>query len=69
MPVRKGRVRMTRHEHHLYYDDIFEYHGGTMIERVRRQKGYIISRDWIIFDSIEEAQDFFNSNGDSWRVT
>ena len=58
---------MTRHEHNLYYDDSFEYQGGTMIERTRRQMGSVISRDWILFDSIEEAEDYFNSNCDTWR--
>jgi hypothetical protein len=54
---------MTRQENHFYYDDHFEYQGGTMVQRTRRQMGKVISRDWILFDTIEEAEDYFNSNG------
>ncbi|RJQ86867.1 MAG: hypothetical protein C4519_01320 [Desulfobacteraceae bacterium] len=47
-----------------YYDqrdgeEFFEYHGNTSIERIRRKNG-IIRREWLCFDSIEEAEAFFN---------
>ena len=38
----------------------YEYHGSTMIERTRQAAGNSISRDWILFDSVEEASDYFN---------
>jgi hypothetical protein len=43
------------------YQDCYEYHGSTMIERLRRGTGRIVKRDWLLFDSVEEAQDFFNT--------
>jgi hypothetical protein len=43
------------------YDDYYEYHGNTTIERTRRQDGAVIWRDWILFDSVEEAAEFFNA--------
>jgi succinyl-CoA synthetase alpha subunit len=42
------------------YDDCFEYHGSTVIEHTRTQAGVTVWRDWIIFDSVEEAVDYFN---------
>lgn len=39
--------------------ELFEYHGNTAIERIRKQKGKI-RRDWLYFDSAEEAVEFFN---------
>jgi hypothetical protein len=42
------------------YDDCFEYHGSTVIEHTRTQAGVTVWRNWIIFDSVEEAVDYFN---------
>ncbi len=53
---------MTRNEFYTNYQDRYEYHGSTTIERIRKQAGQTIKRDWILFDSVEEAQEFFNSN-------
>jgi hypothetical protein len=36
----------------------FEYHGNTVVERVRKQNGRI-EREWFTFDSVDEAADFF----------
>lgn len=35
-----------------------EYHGSTAVERVRRRNG-VVRRDWLFFDSAEEAADYF----------
>ena len=43
-------------------NDYFEYHGNTMIERIRKQAGNTVSRDWILFDSVAEASEYFNEN-------
>jgi hypothetical protein len=43
------------------YQEYFEYHGNVAIERTRLQGG-IVERDWIYFDSAEEAVEFFNSH-------
>jgi hypothetical protein len=41
------------HQEHL------EYHGNTAIERIRSQNG-TVRRDWLFFDSAEEAVDYYN---------
>jgi len=53
---------MTRYALYPDYQDCYEYHGSTTIERIRQEAGRTIKRDWILFDSVEEAQEFFNSN-------
>jgi hypothetical protein len=40
----------------------FVYHGSTTIERVRKGRGGACSRDWLLFDSVEEAEEFFNTD-------
>jgi hypothetical protein len=44
------------------FQDHYEYHGNTTIERRRKKGGLTIWRDWIIFDSVEEAAQYFNDN-------
>ena len=53
---------MTRHITYLDYYDCYEYHGNTTIEITRKKGLATIWRDWLIFDSVEEAGEFFNSN-------
>ena len=43
------------------YCDCFEYHGSTTIELTRKQGDDVLWRDWLLFDSVEEAAEFFNS--------
>jgi hypothetical protein len=52
---------MTRQLASDTYDDLFEYHGNTVIEHTRTQAGEPVWRDWIVFDSVEEAADYFNA--------
>lgn len=40
------------------YQEVFEYHGNTAIERTRMLDGEV-AREWIYFDTAEEAADFF----------
>ena len=49
-------------ENHAITQDYFEYHGSTTIEMTRKISGCIVKRDWILFDSVEEAQAFYNEN-------
>jgi hypothetical protein len=58
---------MTRHELYQDYQDVFEYHGNTVVERTRKIAGITIERDWILFDSVEEAQTFFNDSCSDYR--
>ena len=51
---------MTKYVSHSDYCDCYEYHGGTLIERIRQHSQGTIWRDWIMFDTIEEASEFFN---------
>lgn len=39
--------------------ELFEYHGNTAIERIRKHRGRI-RREWLFFDSAEEAAEFYN---------
>jgi hypothetical protein len=55
---------MTKHIFVQHHHEYFEYHGNTIVERIKKGAGNTISRDWILFDSVEEAQDFFNNNCD-----
>lgn len=53
---------MVRQITNIEGNEYFEYHGNTIIERIRKQAEGPISRDWILFDSVEEASDYFNEN-------
>ena len=41
------------------YTESYEYHGNTAIEHIRRHNGVTVLRDWILFDSVEDAEMFF----------
>ena len=45
---------------YMDYYDCYEYHGNTTIELTRKQGGVTIWRDWIMFDTVEEATQYFN---------
>lgn len=51
---------MTRLDPYPTYDDWFEYFGGTMIKQTRKKADETVWQDWLIFDTIEAAFDFFN---------
>ena len=42
------------------YQEAFEYHGSTTVEIIRQRGGRVIWKDWVIFDSVEEASSFYN---------
>ena len=52
---------MRKHECYASYHDFFEYYGNTQIARVRKKNGTTIREDWLIFDSVEEALEYFNT--------
>ena len=52
---------MTHHVIHSDFQEYFEYHGNVAIERVRLQDG-AVERDWLYFDSAEEAVEFFHEH-------
>jgi hypothetical protein len=51
---------MTRQIERSDYHEVFEYHGNTAIERIRYHDSGLIRRDWLLFDSVEEAAETFN---------
>jgi hypothetical protein len=53
---------MTLQNYYSDYHERYEYHGNTAIEVTREKDGVTIKRDWIFFDSVQEAQDFFYDN-------
>ena len=53
---------MIKHELFSTYHDFFEYYGNTEILRVRKQKGAPVMQDWLMFDSVDEAMEYFNTN-------
>ena len=53
---------MTTYISYPEYHDHYEYHGSTTIAVTRQQDGMIIWRDWIMFDSVEEAAEYFNES-------
>ena len=56
----KEDKNMTKHVYNPDYHDCYEYHGNTTIELTRKQGEITIWRDWITFDTVEEATDYFN---------
>ncbi len=42
------------------YHDSYEYHGNTEIDRIRKKDDEIIEHDWLIFNSVDEAMEFFH---------
>ena len=44
------------------YQDYYEYHGNTEVEHIRKHAGTVVWRDWIMFNSVEEAQDYFHND-------
>jgi len=51
---------MRKHELYTDYHVHFEYSGNTEIERIRKQGEKTLRHDWIIFDTVDEAMEFFN---------
>ncbi len=50
---------MTGYNTYPDYQESFEYHGNTAIEHTRLKDGHV-EREWIYFDTAEEAVTFFN---------
>jgi len=53
---------MEKHEYYPTYHDFFEYYGNTEIRRIRSQNGIKVRQDWLLFDSVEEAMEYFNTS-------
>ena len=55
---------MERYQTYPDYQECLIYNGCTEIERIVRQSGIIVDRKWLLFDSIAEAEDYFNGCAD-----
>ena len=53
---------MRKNELCTDYQDFFEYFGNTEIEMIRKKGDETIRHDWLIFDSVDEAMEYFNDN-------
>ena len=51
---------MTRLKTHSTHDDVYEYFGGTTIRWTRRKADRIVWQDWLLFDSLDAALEYFN---------
>jgi len=56
------RTTMTLQNYYSGYYENYEYHGNTAVEITLVKQGVTIKRDWIFFDSVQEAQNFFYEN-------
>jgi len=54
---------MFRNEQYSTYHDVYEYFGSTEIGRIRKFDDQSIQHDWLIFNSVDEAMDYFNEMG------
>ena len=53
---------MIRFEYYPNNQDKFEYHGNTVIERIRKCGRILMARDWLLFNTVEEADEYFNNS-------
>ncbi len=58
----KKETIMTRKTDYTDFQEIFKYYGHTEVERIVTRFGSTVRRDWLLFDTIEEANRFFNEN-------
>jgi hypothetical protein len=56
-----GGAKLRKYELYPTHHDFFEYYGNTEIVRIRKQNGTTIREDWLNFDSVEEAMEYFNT--------
>ena len=61
-PAGKGGFKMTKLEVYPSFLDYFEYDGGTTIRLTRKQFGQTILQDWLMFDTVEAALEYFNDS-------
>ncbi|MEJ2477632.1 MAG: hypothetical protein P8Y40_09070 [Desulfobacterales bacterium] len=51
---------MTKQSIYPNYDDHFEYDGGTAIRQTRKKADETVWQNWLLFDTIEAALEYFN---------
>jgi hypothetical protein len=50
---------MTHFLEYVDCQETYEYHGSTAIEWTRLLDG-TVQKEWLLFDTVEEAVDYFN---------
>jgi len=58
----KGVSKMTKLEVYPSFLDYLEYDGSTNIKLTRKQNGQTILQDWLMFDTVEAALEYFNDD-------
>ena len=53
---------MTTDVSYQTYRDCYEYHGNTAIVLTRKRGNATVWQDWLLFDSVEEAAEYFNTS-------
>ena len=53
---------MKRQEKTPSTRDVLEYHGNTTVQRTRLVENAVVWRDWILFDTVREAQEFYHDH-------
>lgn len=53
---------MKRNRKQPEFYDYLEYYGSTAVERIRKLADRVIWREWVLFDSAEEAQEYYCCN-------
>jgi hypothetical protein len=59
------RSKMTKQSIYPNYDDHFEYDGGTTIRQTRKKADETVWQNWLLFDTIEAALEYFNDCSDA----
>jgi hypothetical protein len=54
---------MTKHIHQQgeYFHEYLEYHGNTSVLRIRKYPRNRVVRQWLMFDTVEEAFAWYDS--------
>jgi len=52
---------LKKHVSYPRYYDYLEYHGSTQVVRIRKQGRTVLRKDWLDFNTVEEALDYFNN--------
>ena len=53
---------MTKLEVYSSFRDYFEYDGSTGIKLTRQQDGQTVLQEWLMFDTVEAALEYFNDS-------
>jgi len=58
----EGGSEMIRRINTPVYQEIYEYFGNTAVLLTRKLGSLTVWRDWLLFNTVEEASEYFNTN-------